>query len=249
MLAAVISGFRWSMTLILLQSPGAVEAAIRNLPPSAVSDPDNLDAIGLLAMETIVEQVRDGSSLRVYLLPEFQFVQVFVARIQAPSMGRSTTQEPIIPIEVPSEDTNGENNNSESRGPLTSAQRISASSGFNEVSPDSYGREVKHFTEICVLNRDVRVVLEGVDKFSNLIGYVYYFDGESAKDLAMELIENGYEKYVEWSAIMMEDEARKKLKAVELLAKKTKLRLWTNYVPPSTNSKAISDNFTGKVCL
>nr|KAJ0209011.1 hypothetical protein LSAT_V11C400196720 [Lactuca sativa] len=107
-------------------------------------------------MEAIVEQVRDGSSLRVYLLPEFQFVQVFVARIQ-----------------VPSEETNGENNNSESRGPLTSAQRISASSGFNEVSPDPYGREAKHFTEIHVLNRDVRIVLEDVDKFSNLIHFVY----------------------------------------------------------------------------
>lgn len=70
------------------QSPGSVEAAIRNLPPSAVGDPSNLDAMSLLAankgkpMEAIVEQVRDGSSLRVYLLPEFQFVQVFVAGIQ-----------------------------------------------------------------------------------------------------------------------------------------------------------------------
>lgn len=36
----------------------------------------------------------------------------------------------------------------------------------------------------------VRIVLEGVDKYSNLIGSVYYSDGESAKDLAMELIEN-----------------------------------------------------------
>lgn len=234
------------------RSPGAVEAAIRNLPPSAVGDPSNLDAMGLLAsnkgkpMEAIVEQVRDGSSLRVYLLPEFQFVQVFVAGIQAPSMGRRTTQEPTIPIEVPTEEPNGDNN-SESRGPLTSAQRITASSGFNEVSPDAFGREAKHFTEIRVLNRDVRIVLEGVDKFSNLIGSVYYSDGESAKDLAMELIENGYAKYVEWSASMMEDEARRKLKAAELQAKKTKLRLWTNYVPPATNSKAISDNFTGKV--
>lgn len=33
-------------------------------------------------MEAIVEQVRDGSTVRVYLLPEFQFVQVFVAGIQ-----------------------------------------------------------------------------------------------------------------------------------------------------------------------
>ena len=46
---------------------------------------------------------------------------------------------------------------------------------------------------------------------------------------------------------MMEDDARRKLKAAELQSKKNKLRIWTNYVPPVTNSKAISDNFTGKV--
>lgn len=36
----------------------------------------------------------------------------------------------------------------------------------------------------------MRIVLEGVDKFSNLIGSVYYPDGDSAKDLALELVEN-----------------------------------------------------------
>lgn len=36
----------------------------------------------------------------------------------------------------------------------------------------------------------VRIVLEGVDKFNNLTGSVYYPDGESAKDLALELVEN-----------------------------------------------------------
>ena len=47
---------------------------------------------------------------------------------------------------------------------------------------------------------------------------------------------------------MMEDEAKRKLKTAELQAKKNRLRIWTNYVPPATNSKAIHDqNFTGKV--
>ena len=40
------------------------------------------------------------------------------------------------------------------------------------------------------MNSQVRIVLEGVDKFSNLIGSVYYSDGETAKDLALELVEN-----------------------------------------------------------
>lgn len=47
---------------------------------------------------------------------------------------------------------------------------------------------------------------------------------------------------------MMEEEAKRRLKAAELQAKKARLKIWTNYVPPATNSKAIHDqNFTGKV--
>ncbi|KAG5537335.1 hypothetical protein RHGRI_024699 [Rhododendron griersonianum] len=237
---------RWS------KAPGASEAAIRNLPPSAIGDDSNFDAMGFLnsnrgiPMQAIVEHVRDGSSLRVYLLPEFQFVQVLVAGIQAPSMGRRAAPETFVRTEMSSDDLNGESS-AESHAPLTSAQRLAAGSS-TEVSPDSFGREAKHFTEIRVLNREVRIVLEGVDKFSNLIGSVYYPDGESAKDLALELIENGLAKYVEWSASMMEEDAKRRLKSVELEAKKTRLRLWTNYVPPATNSKAIHDqNFTGKV--
>ncbi|XP_015069758.1 ribonuclease TUDOR 1 [Solanum pennellii] len=239
---------RWS------RAPGASEASIRNLPPSAIGDSSNFDAMGLLErskgklIEAFVEQVRDGSTLRVYLLPDFQFIQVFVAGIQAPTMGRRATSETVINAIVTSDEPNGEST-TENRAAPTSAQRLASSAAsVTEVAPDPYGREAKHFTETRVLNRDVRIVLEGVDKYSNLIGSVYYPDGESAKDLGLELIENGYAKYVDWSANMLEVEAKKKLKSAELEAKKTRLRIWTNYVAPATNSKAIHDqNFTGKV--
>ncbi|KAK4783043.1 hypothetical protein SAY86_007417 [Trapa natans] len=211
--------------------------------------------MGLLAsnkgkpMQCIVEQVRDGSTVRVYLLPDFQFVQVFVAGIQAPSMGRRAVVESVIESETTLDESNGARPSSESGGALTSAQRLAASAATsNEVAPDPFALEAKHFTETRVLNRDVRVVLEGVDKFSNLIGSVYYPDGETAKDLAPELVENGLAKYVEWSANMMEEETKRRLKASELQAKKSRLRMWTNYVPPASNSKAIhNQNFTGKV--
>ncbi|CAN4088652.1 unnamed protein product [Withania somnifera] len=239
---------RWS------RAPGASEASIRNLPPSAIGDASNFDAMGLLEqskgklIEAFVEQVRDGSTLRVYLLPDFQFIQVFVAGIQAPTMGRRATSETTINASLTSDEPNGETT-TESRATPTSAQRLASSAAsVTEVAPDPYGREAKHFTETRVLNRDVRIVLEGVDKYSNLIGSVYYPDGESAKDLGLELIENGYAKYVDWSANMLEVEAKKKLKSAELEAKKARLRIWTNYVAPATNSKAIHDqNFTGKV--
>ncbi|KAK6127910.1 hypothetical protein DH2020_038339 [Rehmannia glutinosa] len=234
--------------------PGASEAAIRDLPPSAVGDSGNFDAMALLAtkkgspLEAIVDQVRDGSTIRVYLLPEFQHVQVFVAGIQSPSAGRRAASEAFVGTEVASNEQNGDSA-AEPRAPLTSAQRLAAgSASMVEVPADPYGKEAKHFTEIRVLHRDVRIVLEGVDKFSNLTGSVYYPDGDSAKDLALELVENGLAKYVEWSASLLEDEARRRLKSAELQAKKSRLRIWTNYVPPATNSKAIHDqNFTGKV--
>ncbi|KAL0425189.1 UNVERIFIED_CONTAM: Ribonuclease TUDOR 1 [Sesamum radiatum] len=238
------------------RAPGAAEASIRDLPPSALSDPSNFDAMGLLAtkkgspLEAIVDQVRDGSTVRVYLLPEFQYVQVFVAGVQAPSPGRRAAPEPVVGSEVSSNEQNGDSA-AEARAPLTSAQRIAAanaSASMVEVPADPFGKEAKHFTEIRVLHRDVRIVLEGVDKFSNLTGSVYYSDGETAKDLALELVENGLAKYVEWSASLLEDDVRRRLKNAELHAKKTRLRIWTNYVPPATNSKAIHDqNFTGKV--
>ncbi|KAM0982066.1 ribonuclease TUDOR 2-like [Malus sylvestris] len=235
--------------------PGAGEASKRNLPPSAIGNASNLDAVSLLAenkgrsMECIVEQVRDGSTVRAYLLPDFQFVQVFVAGIQAPSVGRRpVTSDIVAEPETTSNKTNGDVS-SEPRGPLTSAQRILASTASSvEVSADPFALEAKHFTEIRVLHRDVRIVLEGNDKFSNLIGSVYYSDGDSAKDLALELVENGYAKYVEWSATTLEDDVKRRLKTAELQAKKSKLRIWTNYTPPPTNSKAIhNQNFTGKV--
>ncbi|KAJ6748290.1 RIBONUCLEASE [Salix purpurea] len=237
---------RWS------KGPGASEATIRNLPPSAIGDPGNLDAMDLLAknkgrpMQGIVEHVRDGSTVRVYLLPDFQFVQVFVAGIQAPSMNKRAAVETVAETETISNETNGDA--SEAIAPLTSAQRLAASTVSPGVAHDPFGMEAKYFTELRTLNRDVRIVLEGVDKFSNLIGSVYYPNGESPKDLALELVENGLAKFVEWSANMMEEDAKRQLKTAELQAKKSRLRMWTNYVPPATNLKAIHDqNFTGKV--
>lgn len=237
---------RWSKV------PGAAEASIRKLPPSAIGDASNFDAMGLLeankgrSLQGVVEQVRDGSTVRVYLLPEFQFVQVFVAGIQSPSTGRRAAVDAVVDVDNNSE-TNGDAS-AEPRAPLTSAQRVAASTAASNEVGEPFAAEAKYFTEIRTLNRDVRIVLEGVDKFSNLIGSVYYPDGEQAKDLALELVENGLAKYVEWSANMMEEDAKRRLKTAELQSKKDRLKIWTNYVPPPSNSKAIHDqNFAGKV--
>ncbi|KAL6570165.1 Translin-1 [Orobanche minor] len=220
--------------------PGASEAAIRDLPPSAVSDSSNFDALALLA-------AKKGSPLEAIVDQYFGTIRLnFVD--QSPSPGRRIASEAVFATEIASTEQNGEST-AETRAPQTSAQRLASSSAsMFEVPADPYGKEAKHFTEIRVLHRDIRIVLEGADKFKTLTGSIYYPDGESAKDLALELVENGLAKYVDWSANLLEDETSRRLKNAELQAKKSRLRIWTNYVPPATNSKAIhNQNFTGKV--
>lgn len=131
-------------------------------------------------MEGIVEQVRDGSTLRVYLLPGFQFVQVFMAGIQAsfalrfcyfyyflvhanhmylfylnqaPQMGRRAAPETVVEPELAADETNG-GVPGEPQAPLTSAQRLAVSSSAETVA-DPFALDAKVFTEMRVLNRDV----------------------------------------------------------------------------------------------
>ncbi|TYI74813.1 hypothetical protein E1A91_D07G230500v1 [Gossypium mustelinum] len=142
--------------------------------------------MGLLA----TNKVRDGSTVRVYLLPDFQFVQVFVTGIQSPSMGRRAVAETVVETDLTSDDQNGDAS-TKPWAALTSVQKLFASApAAAEVSYDPFRIEAKHFTEVRYLNRDVRIVLEGVDKFSNLIGSVYYHKCETGKDLVLELVEN-----------------------------------------------------------
>ncbi|KAL9682194.1 hypothetical protein QQ045_013987 [Rhodiola kirilowii] len=122
-------------------------------------------------------------------------------------MGKRSAPESVIEADLSTDLPNGEPS-TESRAPLTSAQRLAVSGVANEVSPEPFGREAKHFTELRVLNRDVRIVLEGVDKFSNLIGSVFYPEGESAKDLSLELVENvcAHEKLFYLTTLILYDD-------------------------------------------
>ena len=66
------------------------------------------------------------------------------------------------------------------------------------VPPQPFALEARHFSEMAVLNREVRILLQGVDKHDNLIGSVVYSssDGPDAKplDLGKELLDRGLAK-------------------------------------------------------
>ena len=63
------------------------------------------------------------------------------------------------------------------------------------IAPQPFALQARHFSEMAVLSREVRILLQGVDKHDNLIGSVVYpsSDGPDAKptDLGKELITRG----------------------------------------------------------
>lgn len=69
-------------------------------------------------------------------------------------MGRRPAAESVVETDVTSDEQNGDVS-AESRAPLTSAQRLAASTSSVEIAPDPFGLEAKHFTEFRVLNREV----------------------------------------------------------------------------------------------
>lgn len=70
-------------------------------------------------------------------------------------MGRRGATDTVIEPEISNDESNGDAT-AESHAPLTSAQRLVASTAsVPEVAPEPFGREAKHFTETRVLNREV----------------------------------------------------------------------------------------------
>lgn len=155
-----------------------------------------------------MDQVLNGSLLRLTLMPEFHSVLVFVAGVQAPSMNK--------------------------RGP------------DGEQRDELYAPPAKHFTECRVLNRDVKLVLQGLDRYENLFAQVLYPVEASEMDLAKELLKTGFAKTVEWSLAMMTGGVQE-LHALERQAKEEKKNIWTNYVPTPSSSDKLTERFKGTI--
>lgn len=64
--------------------------------------------------------------------------------------------------------------------------------------------QAKTFTELKVLNREVRVILHSSDtNGSRVYGELVYPEGNTAASLAATLLDAGMAKYIDWSARML----------------------------------------------
>lgn len=118
-----------------------------------------------------------------------------------------------------------------------------------DQAPEPFALEAKHFTEMALLHRDVRVILEGLDRRNNFIGSILPADVNDVEfvNVAEGLCRLGLAQVHEASAAALIGGAAK-LRAAEKVAKEQQLRLWRGYVPPVSSINAVAmKQFDAKV--
>ena len=156
----------------------------------------------------IVETVRDGSTLRVLLLPKMQVVTFFLSGIRAPSARRDN---------APGGETSG-----------------------NQTA-EPFGDEAKYFTESRLLQREVKVILEGTSN-NGFVGSVQH----PAGNIAEALVSNGLAKCVDWSIVLVTG-GPQKLRDAERFAKEKRLRIWKSFEQKEAVKKGTETEFDGTV--
>jgi len=150
--------------------------------PMYINPPELFERLRKTPQEGIVEQVLSGNMMRIYLLPELQFITLLLSGVDCPQVS------------------------------------LDVSSGSNT---QPFGREAKFFTEYFVLHRNVKIVLEGVDKF-HFYGTVSVIGGGNS--INESLLQAGLGKFVDWSG--QRSPFAEQWKAAERSAREKHLRLW-----------------------
>ncbi|KAJ3128032.1 hypothetical protein HK100_009408 [Physocladia obscura] len=107
---------------------------------------------------------------------------------------------------------------------------------------EPFSQEAKYFVESRLLQRDVNVILEGLNPNGIFIASLIHKVGGS---IAEALLVEGYASIVSWQVGMITG-GPEKLRVAELKAKEKKLRIWKSFVsktPTSTNGKSVVTDY------
>jgi len=167
---------------------------------------DNLshfvDSFHKKPVDAVIEHVRDGCTVRAFLLPSMDYVTVMLSGIKCP----------MFKIE---------------------------SDGKQVAEP--FAAEAKFFTEVRLLQRDVKIVLESVSN-QNCIGSVLHPNG----NIAELLVREGFGRLADWSMGVVST-GPELLREAEKIAKSKKVRMWKDYEPNKAGVEIKDKNFTAKV--
>lgn len=119
------------------------------------------------------EYVRDGASLRVLLLESMTYLSFSLAGIICPRINASKQQPQA-----------------------TAAFEADAPAAASSTGkPEPFALQARHFTELRLLNREVQIVMQTLDRTGNVLGSVLHPKG----NIAVEMVKNGLAKVADRS--------------------------------------------------
>lgn len=159
-------------------------------------------------LPAIIEQVRDGSTYRVEILPTNQgekhnMLLLYLSGVHAPR----------IPLPPRREEDNKEETKQVQQKPAE--------------EPEPFALAAREFVEQRLLHRDVEVVIQGIDKSNNFFGSINFPKG----NISVEIIRNGLAKFVPWSAAFCGEAIAATLREAELHAQQARANMWRNQEP------------------
>lgn len=158
----------------------------------------------------VIDQVRDGSTLRVELIQPSSPLKHLMITLNLAGVSCPRTPLPLSVLRQQHERKVAEDASYKGKAPT------------KEEKAEPFSIEAQSFTETRLLNRDVQVYLQGLDKSGNLFGTIAFAKG----NITEKLLQQGFGKLVPWSAALTAD--AELYRAAEAQAKSQKLRIWAN---------------------
>ncbi|KAJ6233117.1 staphylococcal nuclease domain-containing protein [Anaeramoeba flamelloides] len=137
----------------------------------------------------IVEYVKDGSTVRLILLPNFYQIVMYLSGIQSPGFKREVIKQ------EKEEDDEDEDEEEEEESDEDEEEKEKKKKKKKEIIqwvPQPYAEEAKLFSENKLLGREVQVTLEGQDKYGIYYGTLLWRN----KNIAEFLLKEGLAKNI-----------------------------------------------------
>ena len=111
----------------------------------------------------------------------------------------------------------------------------------DKQSPEPFAEEAKYFTESRLLQREIKILFEGVSN-QNFLGSIIH----PAGNIAELMLKEGFARCVDWSMGSLTS-GHEKYRQAEKFAKQKQLRIWKGYAAPAAKIPIKDSEFSGKV--
>ncbi|KAJ6253227.1 staphylococcal nuclease domain-containing protein [Anaeramoeba flamelloides] len=168
----------------------------------------------------IVEYVKDGSTVRLILLPNFYQIVMYLAGVQSPGFKREVIQQ-----EANDSDDSDEGSDDDSDEDEEEKEKKKKTKEIVRWVPQPYAEDAKMFTENKLLGREVQVTLDGQDKYGIYYGTLLWKN----KNIAEFLLKEGLAKVIKWT--ISTPSYYHNLRKFEKICQKKRKNIWKNWKP------------------